>query len=90
MTGRLLLALLALLTGFSLEGNSAQARDLPVVTTQIAAVSALATVRSAMEATPASRPDQPLVPAGRIGFGAPQSAVPAIAGFHVRVDRAHE
>jgi len=92
MTSRLLLTLLALLTGLSAQGSAVHARPAAVHATQIAAVCALTTVRRAQAtaglsqfvAAPLGRLDQLAQPDKMYRLAIPAPAV--LTG----IDRARE
>ncbi|MCB2063900.1 MAG: hypothetical protein KDE25_10685 [Novosphingobium sp.] len=91
MSRRMLLTLIAILTGLSWQGSAVQARAMPA-TTQVSAISALATVQqarvSAVLARPATRVSQ-ILPMAAVD--APDDMrVVASAGVRLRIDRARE
>ena len=91
MTSRLLLTLLALLTGLSAQGSAVHARAVPG-TMQIAAVSTLATVQSAKAEAVLARP-APDMSKSRIAFVPAPASVFLAAHYPVvltQIDRAHE
>lgn len=91
MTRRMLLTLIAILTGLSWQGSAVQARAMPVAA-QVSAISALATVQqaraSALMARPAMALSQtvPLAVADTPGG----ALIVGPAGVRVRIDRARE
>jgi len=91
MTSRLLLTLLALLTGLSAQGSALHARAIPG-SMPVVAVSTLATVQSAKVEAVLARPAQE-AGIGRIAYAAapvtPQPA-PRFPAVLTRIDRAHE
>ncbi len=91
MTSRLLLTLLALLTGLSAQGSAVHARAIPS-TMQVAAVSTLATVQSAKVEAVLARP---ALEAGKSRIAYAPVPVMLQLAVHVpavltRIDRAHE
>ncbi|MBV1917378.1 MAG: hypothetical protein KUG65_04870 [Sphingomonadaceae bacterium] len=92
MTSRLLLTLLAILTGLSAQGSAVQARALTATSTQVAAVCALATVRGAKASAEMAMPFDlavfTIVEPGR--FDVLTRAAVAVPAYLIRVDRAHE
>lgn len=91
MTSRLLLTLLALLTGFSAQGSAVYARVVPG-TMQVAAVSTLATVQSAKAEAVLARP-APEMCKSRIAYDPIPASAPVVVcspAVLTQVDRAHE
>ena len=91
MTSRLLLTLLAFLTGLSAQGSTVQARAMPC-TMHVAAVSALATVQSARAEAVLARP-APDLDLDRSETPSKCVAAPSSGRFPAvltRIDRAHE
>lgn len=92
MTNRLILALLALLTGLSVQGSTVQARPMAAGTTQVAAVCALETVRIAKASAASQRPAPTAVHASRKIGEATVVDVMVVPkpGCLAGIDRAHE
>lgn len=91
MTSRLLLTLLALLTGLSAQGGAVHARAVPG-TMQVAAVSTLATVQSAKAEAVLARP-APEMNKSRITYDPIPASLPFAAcspTVLTQIDRAHE
>ena len=92
MTSRLLLTLLAIMTGLSAQGSTVQARAITATSTQVAAVCALATVRGAKASAVMTRPFDlavfSFVEPGR--FDILTRAAVTVPAYVIRVDRAHE
>ncbi len=91
MTRRMLLTLIAILTGLSWQGSAVQARAMPVAV-QVSAVSALATVQQAKVIAVLARPASTVLQLAPIArLEAPDSdPVAAPADVLVGIDRARE
>ena len=91
MTRRMLLTLIAILTGLSWQGTGVQARALPLAA-QVSAVTALATVQQAKASAVAARPLADRAGVRETAGLAEYPADPVIPapGVLTRIDRAHE
>ena len=91
MTRRMLLMLIAILTGLSWQGPGVQARAMPA-SSQVSAVSALATVRQAKVSAVAARPviADPNSVALELAPIAQVDTVVPVAAVLPGIDRAHE